>query len=119
MTLGLNPVLFIDEKDGYVYTKNYATARKVALQRLLANANSRQMVITKDGDQLNLTDDNLILVNPKVRPLTMDRDEHLAINMGLLHNLLDVEWNFPEMKQIPFTYTPQADTPVLKQINQL
>jgi hypothetical protein len=86
---GLYPVLSVD-KDGYVIAWSPYHRYWKRLARLIANANSVQQVSLKDGNERNLLEENIILINPDPpKPITYDRTEFLTTELGTYHDVVD------------------------------
>jgi hypothetical protein len=103
---GLYPILSV-HRDGYVTAWSPYRRMWKRLARLIANANSEQQVSLRDGNELNLLESNIILINPNKKPITYDRTEFLTTEIGPFLNMVDTEWDFGPKPDVAVFYTPQ------------
>jgi hypothetical protein len=86
MDMGLYPYLNVDvNRYVTVWSPTYRTWKRLA--RLIANCNSDQQVSIKDGNELNLLEDNILVIDRDL--VTWDREQFLTTDGGLYHNEIE------------------------------
>jgi hypothetical protein len=93
MEMGLYPYMIID-KHGYVQAWSPTLRAWKRLARLIANCNSDQQVSIKNGNELNLLEDNIVVIDRD--PITWDREEFLTTDGGTYHS--EMEYRLKDSK---------------------
>jgi hypothetical protein len=104
VTLELYPNLSTN-KDGYVMAWSPVYRNWKRLARLIANCNSDQQVSMKDGIELNLLEDNILVIDRD--PVTWDRETFLSTEAGIFNN--DIEYKLKETEQPKLPSDPLID----------